>query len=192
MQWARVFLPTDVAGGSLHLRTKTGPTGDGAWAQSYFAHVQIKSGPPDARQFAGFSEEPLPPGFTGHDELIPYGQKVRAFPPPTAFTFLVPVGATRVTIAAGLQPAAYTGKNQTNGVDILVLVEIPGQKSQLLERRYLNPRERPLDRGTQTFVVPLPPGLPADASLVVQSGPGPNGDDRWDWGYLQTVWFSKL
>ncbi len=193
MQWARIFFPADVSEKKrLILRTSPGPTGDASWAQSYFTHLQIKAGPADAHQLWGFSTEPLAPGFEGHDVLIPHGRKARAFPPPTTFTFPILNGATQVTIGAGIQPSAYTGENHSDGMEVLVSIEVPGQPPRLLAKRLINPADRPFDRDTQIFVVPLPTGLPAEARLVVRAGAGPKGDDRWDWGYLETVYFSKL
>jgi hypothetical protein len=193
MQWARVFLPVDVSAKQrLILRTSPGPTGDASWAQSYFTHVQIKAGAADAHQLWGFSAEPLSPGFEGHDVLIPRGRKARAFPPPSTFIFPISNAATRVTIGAGVQPSAYTGENHSDGMEVLVSIEAAGQLPRLLAKHFIDPANRPFDRDTQVFVVPLPIGLPGDAHLVVRAGAGPNGDDRWDWGYLETVYFSKF
>ncbi|MEO6994884.1 MAG: hypothetical protein ABI273_14850, partial [Lacunisphaera sp.] len=193
MQWARIFLPANVSDKQrLILRTSPGPTGDASWGQSYFTHIQIKAGPADPHQLWGFSTEPLAPGFKGHDVLIPQGRKAWAFPPPTAFIFPILSGATQVTIGAGIQPSAYTGENHSDGMEILVSIEIPGQPPRLLAKHFINPADRPFDRDTQIFVVPLPSGLPAEARLAVRAGAGPKGDDRWDWGYLETVYFSKL
>jgi hypothetical protein len=189
MQWARVFLPPGIAAGRLRLRTAPGPTGDAAWAQSYFTHVQIKSGPLDPRQFSGFSVAPLPPGFESQAEHDAYGRKVRAFHPPSSLTFPVPADATTVTLAVGLQAVAYEGENQTDGVEFFVTLASPGQPDRLLSRRLIHPLRHVRDRGTQIHVVDLPAGRAADSRLIVRAGPGPANDDRWDWAYLQTVHF---
>ena len=189
MQWARVFLPQNFGAGLLRLRTAPGPTGDAAWAQSYFTHIQIKSGPDDPRQFSGFSAEPLPPGFAAHEEHEAYGRKVRAFHPPSSLAFAIPAGAKTVTIAAGIQAAAYQGENQSDGMEFIVTIESPGSAPRLLSHRLLDPLNHVKDRGTQTYLLLLPADLPAESRLVVRAGAGPNNDDRWDWGYLQTVYF---
>ena len=110
---------------------------------------------------------------------------------PAEFTFAIPADATRVTLAAGLQPSAYAGENQTDGFAVLVYLTQPGRTPQLLHRHFIDPRQHAADRGTQVFVVDLPDGSAPGSQLVVRSDPGPNHDDRWDWGYLQTVYFSR-
>jgi hypothetical protein len=190
MQWTRVYLPPDVRSDDrLRLRTTTGPSGDGAWAQAYFNRVQIKTGPADPRQLSGFSVSPLAPGFANHVEHEAFGRTVRAFHPPALLVFPIPNGARVAAIVAGLQAAATDGDAQSDGITVEVSMEAPGQPTLDLGRKRIDPRGHPLDRGPQAWIVQLPDQLPAGAHLHLQATAGPAGDDRWDWGFLQTVAF---
>jgi len=45
----------------------------------------------------------------------------------------------------------------------------------------------PGDRGAQHFDVALPPD--GAAKIILSTGPGPTGDNRWDWSYVRALCF---
>lgn len=80
----------------------------------------------------------------------------------------------------GMASRSYT-EGKTDGVDIAVQLERPGQPIELLASRSLRPASTIEDRKLQNLRVPLPPGLPAGTTLTLRVSPGPSGDTGWDW-----------
>lgn len=187
MQRARVYLPPKLPAGSrLRIRTDPGPSGNGAWDQSYITRLQIKQGLPDPRQYVGFNVAPLPPGFAPNAEFALDGRPVRGVHPPAELLFPVPAGARRVVAAFGLMPGSYQGENQTDGVDFTFTVRRPDGSTLPLGRRLLEPLTKPTDRGIQAVEFKLPV-LPEGSVLIFQTGPGAHQNLSWDWAVLQTL-----
>lgn len=188
MQSARVFFPPDISPGTVRVRTERGPAGNGAWDQSYVAHVQIKPGPFDPRQLSGFSVAPEPPGFPDPNPTVCEGREVRMVLPPGQLNFAIPSSAKFVTVALGVLPAAYDGENHSDGIGCEVVLLGPDGREHLLEKRVLDPAHDRHARGTVTLDLPLPELAP-NSRLSIRLDGGPKDDLRWDWSYLQTVRF---
>lgn len=188
MQRARVYLPPQLpAGSQLRLRTDTGPVHNGAWDQSYITRLQIKKGLPDPRQYFGINVTPLPPGFTANTEFVMDGRPVRGVHPPTELTFPLPDGASRVVARFGLMPGSYQEGNKTDGVQFTLALRKPDGSIEKIADRFLDPLNRPADRGLQTLTLSLPV-LSTGTVLIFQTSPGPANNLSWDWAVLQTLY----
>ncbi|MEO7412804.1 MAG: hypothetical protein ABIZ81_05560 [Opitutaceae bacterium] len=188
MQTARVFFPPAVVPGTVRIRTERGPSGNGAWDQSYVSHVQIKTGGFDPRQLLGFSVPPESPGFPDPQPTTVDGREARNLPPPHELKFRIPPGACFVTVGLGVLPAAYEGENHSDGIGYEIAVSTPDGREQLMKSGNLDPMHDWRARGTVTVDLPLP-DLGNGSQLVLRINGGPKQDDRWDWSYVQTVRF---
>ncbi len=98
-------------------------------------------------------------------------------------------GDTALSLGYGIREGAYTGVGHTDGVAFtLDAVWASGKRTRLWER-YLAPVSRVGDRGMLTLSLALPSDLPQ--RLVLHTGIGPKGDDRWDWSYVSAVKFQS-
>ena len=136
--------------------------------------------PPEAR-FRMFSLAPVrvtsphpsgPFGLAGREVFFIHAPGEIEFDPHLAFT--------RLHGEVGLAPEAYTGANQTDGVEIIIEHISPGGRHTLLWRRYLDPVHQPADRGLQPFSVILP----GKGRLLLRNLIGPKQDPSFDW----TLW----
>ncbi len=190
IQSARLFLPAGGTATRLHFRTGPGPHGNGAWDQSFLARIQIRSGPPDPRQYFGFNATPEAPGFAGHDPVQIDFRPARLLHAPSLVAFPIPAEAAQVTFGFGILPGAYADGNHTDGVEFSLEIEPPAGARQPLHSRLLDPLARPADRGTQILTLDLPPHPPG-SRLWLRTSPGPRQDAAWDWSYVQTVFFHR-
>jgi hypothetical protein len=188
MQWARVFFPPQISAGSVRVRTERGPAGNGAYDQSYVAHVQIKAGPFDPRQLTGFSVAPEPPGFPDPNPALFEGREVRMVLPPGQLTFAIPSASRFATITVGILPAAYEGENHSDGIGCEVAIVLPDGREERLAQHVLDPVHDRQARGSVTWDLPLPE-FPVGSRLLLRFNGGPKDDLRWDWSYVQTVRF---
>ena len=87
----------------------------------------------------------------------------------------------------GLSPYAYNGSQHTNtdGVDVVVILEDAAGKQTILYRRSLNPAAFGYDQGTQSGTVKLPDNAPGRIILLITAGP--NNDPTCDWAYWKSV-----
>ena len=90
-----------------------------------------------------------------------------------------PAGATRIKWRYGIFPAAYEPEARTNGVEFIIVGEIPDGPSREVYRRLLDPRQNPADRGDQLVAIPYTP-RPGE---VLRFSTRPNGDYAYDWAY---------
>lgn len=101
----------------------------------------------------------------------------------TAARFPLPAGAQRLQLGYGLVPAAYENPvASTDGVEFIVRLQPREGPSVILHRRWLNPRDLPPDRGTQTVEIDLSQAKPGD-SLVLITHPGTAFSNAYDWSY---------
>jgi len=108
--------------------------------------------------------------------------------PPARLAWLLPEDGRTVTLSYGFDPvAALQGK--TDGAEVWVEL-VNGDHTRPLFHRQLDPVPHPLDRGTHTTEILLPPFKPGTA-LVLRTEPGPAGDTAWDWTYLACVQFHR-
>lgn len=108
---------------------------------------------------------------------------VVGFHAPSRAVFPLEGNERAVDMSYGLEPAAYSNGNATNGVGFIIELEAPGGARQTVFRRHLDPLKNPGDRGEQTSHVVLPP-VSRGARLVLSSDPGPHHDRAWDWSYV--------
>ncbi|MDI1318912.1 MAG: hypothetical protein PSW75_01795, partial [bacterium] len=106
------------------------------------------------------------------------GQPVMLLHAPSQMTFDLPAQATEITGQLGFLVAAYTNGNHTNGADFIIEWN-DGKDSRELYHRFLDPLNRPEDRGLKTFKVELK-NL-SGGRLYFKVGPGPYNDPAWDW-----------
>ena len=113
------------------------------------------------------------------------GLLVQMLEPPGRIRFALAGRENELRYSYGIDPEAYT-VGRTDGVEFMVELERPGQPPQMLFRRWLRPLLRPEDRGLQTCQVILPP-FPRGSTLSLLTGPGPDGDTAWDWGFFTGI-----
>lgn len=104
---------------------------------------------------------------------------------PAEIVFDPPAKLARLRAGFGLRPGAYTGGAHTDGVEFSVEARWPNGKTQVLWRQLLRPDSVPEDRGPHQLDV----ALPAGASIVLRTGPGPANNERWDWAYWTRIDF---
>lgn len=212
MHRARVFLPTYRAGARLRIRTDPGPHKNGAYDQAFLTRVQIKQGPvspekvtmlgpagPDPK--IGALRPPLAPdqynglGVVPADGNLPQqaiaaiaGRPVFLIHATSEVVVVAPPGAHQLVCEIGLLPGAYEGNGNTDGVNFTFSLLGHEWSRKILAQRFLDPRQRPEDRGPQIVRLPLPPeasGVP----MAIMADPGPRGDTSWDHSYVAGVKF---
>lgn len=109
------------------------------------------------------------------------GHEVMVIHTPSEMVFNVPAGATTLSGGFGLLNAAYANGNNTNGADF-VITWSDGKETVEIYRRFLDPKNRPADRGVIRFQVDLKPY--SNGRLYLRTLPGPYNDTGWDW----TAW----
>lgn len=105
---------------------------------------------------------------------------------PSRLAYRIPPGLAAVSFGFSLDERVYAndqGGMMSDGFDVLVFLEDDGAKPVEIFRRRLNPHYILTDRGPQVARVELPPG--ASGNLVFVMGPGPKGNNSFDWSY----WF---
>ncbi len=196
MHRVRVFLPPYRPGAQLRIRTHPGPANNGAFDQSYITRLQIKQGL--ARE--GEASTLVPEQFNGlgvvpANGLLPSesvasvgGRPVFLIHAPSELVLNLPARARRMTAEIGLLPGAYENGGHSDGVEYTISVVAPGGARTAVWSRYVDPFNRPEDRGPLTISVNLP-ALPPGSQLVVATGVGPRGDRSWDQSWIANVRF---
>ncbi|MDB6170201.1 MAG: hypothetical protein JWM88_3065 [Verrucomicrobia bacterium] len=100
---------------------------------------------------------------------------------PTDVVFEIPPKATVAAVRFGMLPAAYGGKNATDGVEFRVEVVDPAGHHQVLRSIYLSPSKVEADRGEKSLEIPLPPGTKGE--IWFRTLPGPTGSIAFAWAY---------
>jgi hypothetical protein len=188
MHRARVLLPPFEPGARLRIRTHPGPDNDGAYDQSYISRVNIKAGPLEADQFSGL-------GLIPTDRRLPHGsvasvnnQPVFLLHAPNELTLDLPEGAKLFRAEIGLLPSAYTNGGASDGVEFTLFVVPPIGPRQSVWVRYVDPVQKPTDRGSLVIAIPLP-AVPPGSHVVITTGIGPNGNRSWDQSYISHAAF---
>jgi hypothetical protein len=101
--------------------------------------------------------------------------------PPARMEWILPEDVRAVSVSFGFDPVAAL-QGTTDGADFFVELAKDDHVRPLLHRR-LDPVRQPLDLGTHSVDLVLPPFGPG-TRLVVRSGFGPDGNGAWDWMYL--------
>ncbi len=104
---------------------------------------------------------------------------------PTDVIFDLPKGAGGAYAEFGVLPAAYAGKNSTEGMEFRVEWVSPEGKHRILCSTYLSPSQLPSDRGQKQLRVQLPHG--ATGQLWFRTLPGPTGSIAFAWGYWARI-----
>ncbi len=196
MHRARVFLPPYRPGAQLRIRTHPGPANNGAFDQSYITRLQIKQG----QSRGGDGPTLVPEQFNGlgvvpANGLLPSeavasvgGRPVFLIHAPSELVLNIPARSRRFTAEIGLLPGAYENGGHSDGVEYTISVVAPGGTRTPIWSRYVDPFNRPEDRGPLTIGFSLP-SLPAGSQLVVTTGIGPRGDRSWDQSWIANVRF---
>lgn len=143
---------------------------------------RVEISPASARTaFSNFTPGPFQVQFQYGVTWMERGLTPVLFAHPNADLWLhPPAAATRIEWQYGIFPGAYDGANKTNGVEFLVLGEMPGGQTRQIYYRLLDPMANPKDRGDQRVVIPYAP----QPGEVLRFSTRPNNDDyAFDWAY---------
>ncbi len=109
--------------------------------------------------------------------------------PTTRLGFDLPAGRRHLRTKVVLPEVAYSSTDpanpRTDGVEIRVTVHDGAAKPRVVYARQLDPAGVIADRGEQVIDVTF--GLPGPARVDLYFGPGPRGNDRYDWIHLGRV-----
>lgn len=100
---------------------------------------------------------------------------------PAQFSWALDGRERSASFGYGLVPGAYD--KDTDGVEFTCSLVRPGQPPEALFRTFLSPHEIPAHRGHRVARVALP-DHPAGSRLEVTTGPGPHGNNAYDWAYV--------
>lgn len=107
------------------------------------------------------------------------GQDLAVLHAPSLMTFDFPAnGAKELTGKFGFLPNAYLNGGRTNGADYSIYW-MDGPNRVDLFRRYLDPVNKPGDRGLQSFKIDV--SQLKGGRLYFSVGTGPYNDNGWDW-----------
>jgi hypothetical protein len=101
------------------------------------------------------------------------------FTPPAEVRFAFPDSASRLEFVETMRAGSYDGAGHSDGVGVTLLVARNKGESEKAFEEYLNPRDRPEDRGVLARSIPIPPG--ANRIVILRVDQGPAHDGRWDW-----------
>lgn len=175
--------PAYQAGSKLIFETSPVPNGGIAWGWSFITHARFIRGAFLFSQFPGFDALPSGVESAGCGIIPEKERNVLMTIPPTDLTFPLPSTATELTFTAGIEAAAYTNNNRTDGAEFIVdYVHADGSVTHVF-RRWLNPLSVAADRGDQTMTASLSP-QPPGTSLRLRVTTGPYGNNAWDWVYM--------
>lgn len=104
---------------------------------------------------------------------------------PTDLIFTLSGHERELRARFGISTGAYSGKNHTDGVEFRVELVTPDDRHQILHSEYLDPSNRPQDRGEKSFQFTLPPG--AKGKLWIRTLPGPTGSIACAWAYWSGI-----
>lgn len=92
-------------------------------------------------------------------------------------------------IEAELMPGAYAESvppgDRSDGIEIIISLEGPQQSRRPIFTRWLNPRDRPADRGLQTITKNFI--MDKDEFVIIEIGPGPQHNAARDWAVLGRI-----
>lgn len=108
--------------------------------------------------------------------------------PPGKLSYRLKGDETELHFTYGMTSPTY--ELPTDGVEVSVDLQRPGQPAQLLYRRVYTPRQRPEQRGPQSIQLTLPP-FPSGSVVNLSTGRGPDNDGAWDLVYLTKIGFNR-
>jgi hypothetical protein len=123
--------------------------------------------------------------FTFGLDWLPSGQrKVLSVHPNSDLWLKPPDQATRITWSYGIFPGAYENPNDhTDGVEFIVLGEMPDGRSRQVYYRLLDPMQNAGDRGDQQAVIAYTP----QPGEVLRFSTRPNKNSAYDWAYTVQI-----
>jgi hypothetical protein len=86
-------------------------------------------------------------------------------------------------IAGAYQGVSYA--EASDGIGLVAAAVHPDGRREILQQRYLNPRDNPADRGPQSIDWAFE--LPAEAELELSVNAGPKGNAARDWTALSAI-----
>lgn len=106
----------------------------------------------------------------------------------TRMWFDLPAGAHTLKMSGGMMEGAWNRDEYiTDGVSLSLRRDDSGEASNGIFYHYLNPREIPEHRGEQSWSTTF--SLDAPARVLLEVGPGPDGNGSTDWFYFTEVAF---
>jgi hypothetical protein len=103
----------------------------------------------------------------------------------TELVFRRSIVVRHISAEFGIEDGSYTGKEFTDGVEIVVFARRADGAETPLFRRLLDPKNAPADRGLQTLDIAV--DLPPNTEIVFQTLPGPAGGISFDWSYFGAI-----
>lgn len=116
------------------------------------------------------------------------GMVAQIMVPPGYMAFTLQGNETQFLFTCGMSRPSYT--LPTDGVDIWVEINRPGQSPQVIYEWNLNPRRRPAEQGPHRIELTLPPAPPGTI-LYLRVGRGPDRDGAWDLAYFTGIEFRR-
>jgi hypothetical protein len=108
---------------------------------------------------------------------------------PGEISFRLPRGRGHFTGEFGIFDGAYTTDGRTDGVEFSVsVVRDRPDVEQRVWSVMLDPLSHPDDRGTHKFAIDLADDV---TRVILRTGPGPAGNDNWDWSYVSRLRFES-
>jgi hypothetical protein len=114
------------------------------------------------------------------------GVHVQMLLPPAEMVWKLEGNEREFLFDYGYDPTAYE-QPYGNGTDFIVEIRTPGQPTQEVFRRRLDPAHRPAERNIQTSRVILPGAIRPGSQLVLRTDPGEFGDNAWDWAFATKI-----
>ncbi len=185
-QTAEVDIPPHPGGGHLIFQFLPGPQNDPAYDWTYWSDLGGQGYGPELiygeRHVQALSSET----FGGRTMRADDDGRWHADSPAKVVYPYVP-GMSALIFTYGLYASAYErpADRSTDGIDAIVEFEHPDQRIERLYFRYLDPRDRPADRGPQTARVNLP--RDTGGHIIIRIGPGPHHNTAFDWAYLTNL-----
>jgi hypothetical protein len=118
----------------------------------------------------------------GEPTVVIDGQIVQRLHAPGSIEWTMAGRERELVFGYGLVPESYERGNG-NGVVFIVELRPTGSPPLILFEQWLDPVNRPADRGLKAAHVVLPAPT-RGATLVLRTDPGPHGDNAWDWAYV--------
>jgi len=181
-QISRVEIPPG-PGGVLVLRVGPGARGDASWDWGWVGPLVCEGPGPNIVISPTRLLMPLSSKVgDGNGPSKPQDDVRWNAHAPSELVYHRPGDLARVIFEYGLAEGAArdeTGKQRSDGVDVVVEFQATGRAPVELFHRNLDPFSRPADAGMQTSTVELPPYQ--EGRLVFRITPGPFGSNAFDW-----------
>lgn len=189
-RWFDVELDLAVWNGSsidVFFETDGGPEGNTDYDWAFWSAPRLEGRNDTAFDFvARFEQAGLYRALTPrtvHLHEVSIGDDLRPviFQHPSSlvrYTGLAVLPGARLCFGVGMDPTIW--EKEGDGADFKIWVECGGKRTQIYER-YIDPKNRPEDRGWFDETIDLREFVGTEIALELVTGPGPDGDDRYDW-----------